>query len=176
MKVKGIYRAVIILFILAVNVGCDQVSKKIVRARLDVYDHYSFLDHHFNLMKVENPGAFLSLGDKLVNPYRFILLTLIPVLALLGAVVYILVKNNFSKTRLAGIICVIGGGIGNIYDRVVHGSVTDFMHIQFGSLQTGIFNVADVSIMVGMGLIILDTFLRSKNDVHPQQEFTTEPE
>jgi len=162
MKFKGILRAFIILAILALNVGCDQVSKSIVRSRLDVYDRYSFIGNHFTLLKVENTGAFLSLGDKLPNPYRFIVLTLIPVLALLGALLYILLKSNFTRLRLTGIIFLIGGGIGNIYDRIAHGSVTDFMHINFGLFQTGIFNVADVSIMMGIGLIFLDSWYRSR--------------
>ena len=52
----------------------------------------------------------------------------------------------------------IGGGIGNIYDRVVHGSVTDFLHIDLVIFQTGIFNMADVSLMVGMGLFLIQSF------------------
>jgi signal peptidase II len=162
MKLKGILRAVIILAILALNVGCDQVSKSIVRTRLDVYDRYSFIYNHFTLLKVENTGAFLSMGDKLANPYRFILLTLVPVLTLLGALLYILLKSNFTRPMLIGIILVIGGGMGNLYDRIAHGSVTDFMHINFVIFETGIFNVADVSIMAGMGLILFDSWYKNR--------------
>jgi signal peptidase II len=56
----------------------------------------------------------------------------------------------------------IGGGIGNIYDRLVHGSVTDFMHINFGLFQTGIFNMADVSIMVGMFIFLAQSYSRQR--------------
>jgi signal peptidase II len=65
---------------------------------------------------------------------------------------------------------VVGGGIGNIYDRIAHGSVTDFMHLRFGALQTGIFNVADVSIMIGVGLILLDTWVKKKEDTNKPAE------
>ena len=51
---------------------------------------------------------------------------------------------------------MVGGGIGNIYDRLIHGSVTDFLHLDFGLFQTEIFNMADVSIMVGMLTILVD--------------------
>lgn len=61
-----------------------------------------------------------------------------------------------------GISFVIGGGIGNLYDRVLYGSVTDFMHLKFGIFQTGIFNMADVSIMLGM-LIIVSSFVRGSS-------------
>jgi len=51
-----------------------------------------------------------------------------------------------------------------LYDRVMHGSVTDFMHIDFIIFQTGIFNVADMSIMAGMFIIIIDSFLKSRKE------------
>ena len=59
-----------------------------------------------------------------------------------------------------GLACVLGGGIGNLYDRVLYGSVTDFLHIDFGLFQTGIFNLADVSIMVGAFLLAAEMFLK----------------
>jgi len=170
MKLKGVYRTVIILAILAVNIGCDQVSKSIVRKKMSYDEEISLVKDHFTLIKIENTGAFLSLGNDLANPYRFILLTLLPVLCLLAAVVYIIIKTNFSRMVLIGIICVAGGGIGNIYDRIAHGSVTDFMHLRFGALQTGIFNVADVSIMIGVGLILLDTWVKKKEDTNKPAE------
>ena len=51
---------------------------------------------------------------------------------------------------LIGLCFVIGGGVGNLFDRMVYGSVTDFLYLKFGVFQTGIFNMADVSIMTGM--------------------------
>jgi len=58
---------------------------------------------------------------------------------------------------VVGMCFLIGGGIGNIADRMIYGSVTDFLHLTFGALQTGIFNMADVSIMMGILLILLDS-------------------
>jgi signal peptidase II len=163
MKFKGIYRTLFILFILALNVGCDQATKSMMREHITFYDQYHFLHGHFTLLHVENTGAFLSFGDSLVNPYRFILLSLLPVLALLGALVYIIVNRNFSIVRLTGIILIIGGGMGNIYDRIAKGSVTDFMHISYGIIQTGVFNMADVSIMIGMTMILVDSMIKRNN-------------
>ena len=88
----------------------------------------------------------------------------LPLLALLAALVYIIIKTNITKYTLLGIIMVIGGGVGNLYDRVLHGSVTDFMHIDFIIFQTGVFNVADMSIMAGMGIILVDSYLKRKEE------------
>jgi signal peptidase II len=86
---------------------------------------------------------------------KLILLVIIPSLLLAWATIFVLTKQNFSTRALVGIAFIIGGGLGNLYDRVVHGSVTDFLHIDFGVFQTGIFNMADVSIMVGIGFALL---------------------
>ncbi|MET3978934.1 signal peptidase II [Mucilaginibacter sp. UYP25] len=162
MKLTGTTRIIFFLVILALNVIADQETKAMMRAHIGIYDQYHFFNDHVTLLRVENTGAFLSLGDKLVQPFRFILLTLLPVIALVGALIYSLTKKGLSNLMVTGIIFCIGGGVGNLYDRITKGSVTDFIHIQFGALQTGIFNAADVSIMIGIGLILLDAFLKRK--------------
>ncbi|TWR27448.1 signal peptidase II [Mucilaginibacter pallidiroseus] len=165
MKLKGTSRTVFILLFLAFNFGCDQVSKTIVRTKLDYYYHHTFLDNHFALYKVENGGAFLSFGGTLPQPIRIFLLMVIPALALVGGLIYIIKNDKFSMLTLTGIVACIGGGMGNLYDRIVYNTVTDFMYIRFSSsLQTGVFNLADVSIMVGVGLMLLDIFLTRNDD------------
>ena len=65
MKVNKFVRAIIIIVILAFNIGCDQVSKTIVRKDLPDNKVIGYLGNHFTLEKTENTGAFLSLGDSL---------------------------------------------------------------------------------------------------------------
>jgi len=88
----------------------------------------------------------------------------LPLIAVVWGLGYILYKTNIPNLRLLGIILIIGGGAGNLYDRIVHGSVTDFMHIDFVIFQTGVFNVADMSIMAGMFIIILDSYINKKKE------------
>lgn len=159
MKRKSIIRAIAIIVILAVNIGCDQISKSIVRNRIDGHERIAVVENYVTLMRVENEGAFLSLGDSLPRVVRFIFLSLFP-LAILGfGIGYLFTRKNLSKSMLLGFAFVIGGGIGNLYDRLVYGSVTDFMHIDFVIFQTGIFNMADVSIMTGMAIVIIGSFM-----------------
>jgi len=165
MHKKAILRAIVIFSILAINVGCDQISKSMVRNRIDENEQILVVKNYVRLMRVENEGAFLSLGNSLPKVVRFILLSLVP-LAILGfGIGYLFTKKNLSKTMLLGFAFVIGGGIGNLYDRLIYGSVTDFMHIDFVIFQTGIFNMADVSIMTGMTIVIIGSLLdRPKRD------------
>jgi signal peptidase II len=78
--------------------------------------------------------------------------------------VYLFLKP-VSGNMLIGLCFVIGGGVGNLFDRILYGSVTDFLYLKFGIFQTGIFNMADVSIMAGMSIILLQFFL--KRDYKP---------
>lgn len=157
MKLNRIFRTLLIVVILGSNIGCDQISKSVVRERIQIDQQFGFIDNHVLLMKVENPGAFLSLGDSLPRFLRILLLTIIPVIVLSLGFIYVLAKKTLSKGMVTGACFVIGGGVGNIYDRIVYVSVTDFLHIDFGIFRTGIFNMADVSILVGAFIIVLDS-------------------
>lgn len=165
MNRKFILRALVIFAVLAINVGCDQISKSIVRKRIGPDEQISVVDNYVRLMRVENEGAFLSLGNSLPRVVRFVLLSLFP-LAILGfGMGYLFTKQNLSWYMLLGFGFVIGGGIGNLFDRLVYGSVTDFMHIDFVIFQTGVFNMADVSIMTGMAIVVIGSFInRPKRD------------
>ncbi|HVW97921.1 MAG TPA: signal peptidase II [Mucilaginibacter sp.] len=174
MKSKIIFRILFILLLLALDIACDQVSKAIVRHKLDYYEQIQFLHNHFTLMKVENTGAFLSVGNSLSGPVKFVLLNLLPLLAVVAGLIFMLTRE-LNRTTLISIILIVGGGFGNIYDRLRYGSVTDFMHINFGFFQTGIFNVADVSIMTGMFMLLLHAIFR-KPDEDGGQQPSVEPE
>ncbi|HMV08809.1 MAG TPA: signal peptidase II [Cyclobacteriaceae bacterium] len=161
---KNIIRAMIIVSLLIMNVSCDQISKAIVRNRIDENEQISVVNPYFTLMRVENEGAFLSLGDSLPKMVRFVLLALFPLAVLGFGIGYLFFKRNISRSVLLGFAFVIGGGIGNLYDRLVYGSVTDFMHMNFVIFKTGIFNMADVSIMTGIGIVLIGSFLGKQNN------------
>lgn len=163
MKLKGFSRNLVILFILILNFSCDQISKTIIRKSIAEYEIIPIIDGYFTLTMVENKGAFLSAGSSLPYLIRLILLTLLPIVFLTYGLWLIIQKKDMPQMLVIGWCFVIGGGIGNLYDRIIHGSVTDFLHLDLRLFQTGIFNMADVSIMTGMFIIILGQFLYSVN-------------
>src|ERR1700712_3747321 len=113
MKITNGLRAVIIIAALALNIGCDQASKAIARHKLDYYDYYTYLHRHISFERVENSGAFLSLGETLTGVPKLIVLNLLPFLVLSFGLGYILIKRDVDNTNLFGIILIIGGGFGN---------------------------------------------------------------
>lgn len=155
---KGVRNLMIVLIILC-NIGCDQISKTIVREEIDYNENITLIDRFLTLTKIENSGAFLSVGDSLPFIIRFVVLSLIPLIALGTGLYIVLTRTSIRKPIVIGICFVIGGGIGNLYDRMLYGSVTDFLHMDFVLFKTGIFNMADVSIMIGIVTIMIFSYI-----------------
>lgn len=165
MNINKSLRYLGILSIILINVGCDQVSKNLVRNNLEYHERIPLVEDHVVLTKVENSGAFLSLGDSLPPVTKQILLFLLPSAALLIMLCWLMLHIDMQKRMLFALSCIIGGGAGNIYDRIVYGSVTDFLYIHYGLFKTGIFNAADVSIMFGTFFLIGSYFLTASKDL-----------
>lgn len=151
---KTLIRNLLLLFLVLANVGCDQATKHIARNKLSYHEEINVIGHHFILIRVENSGAFLSFGHDSPLYIRLVFLTVLPCLILAFGFYYLIKNKEASLLYATGIAFAIGGGIGNLYDRIIHGSVTDFMYINYLFVKTGIFNMADISIMLGMFLIL----------------------
>ncbi|MGA9648237.1 signal peptidase II [Pedobacter sp.] len=159
----------VLVLLLTINFGCDQITKNIVRERISEYEHISIIKDRFTLTKVENSGAFLSLGDQMPYIFRLIILTGLPLLFLGYGLYFLFSKPNLPITFQIAVCCLVGGGIGNLYDRIVHGSVTDFMHMDFHIFQTGVFNFADISIMIGVIILLIQSIKGKINKPEPLQ-------
>ena len=159
-----IIRTLFIVVLIGANIGCDQVSKSFVRETVDHQEWIELYQDNLILTNVENPGAFFGWLADLPPVLKGILLSLLPSLAILGILFTVLTRFNLPRGSVIGLSFIIGGGIGNIYDRIVHGSVTDFLHIDLGLFRTGIFNMADVSIMVGMGIVLFSMWRANKEE------------
>jgi signal peptidase II len=159
------------VWVLASCVGCDQVTKLVAESQLKDAGVISFWGDVFRLAYAENRGAFLGFGSAWPEPWRWLAFTLLATLVVAASLVW-LISRVFSglgsaegeagarSTRRFGLaewamILIAAGGIGNLVDRVLRdGHVIDFMNLGVGSLRTGIFNVADLQIMVGLGLLM----------------------
>ncbi len=118
---------------------------------------------HLTLTNVTNSGAFLSMGQTWWQPAKVIMLVVLPIIVLALGISFMMKLRNQQRWLILALSFAIGGGIGNLIDRLLYGSVTDFLYIKVGTLQTGIFNMADVSIMMGIGMLL---FFSLK---HPKQ-------
>ena len=154
-------RLPLILIVIFSNIGCDQISKKIVRENIDPNEIIEVIDDNLILTKVENTGAALSIGSNLSPNLKVLLLQFLPTAVMLFMVGMTIQNKAMPLATMIAFCFIIGGGAGNIYDRILYGSVTDFVFIDIGIFRTGIFNIADVSVFIGT-LIILGSFLWTK--------------
>jgi len=145
-------------------VGCDQITKNIARQNLANSGPVTFLNDIFRLQYAENPGAFLSLGAGSPESIRFWIFTFIVGAFLAGMLIYLLVSPNNSKAQITALSLVLAGGVGNLIDRIFNqGRVIDFMNVGVGSLRTGVFNVADIAISIGVIWLCVISFKVLKN-------------
>ena len=162
MKAKRTIRNFLILFLIFSNVSCDQISKNIVRQKIEYTTQINLVGKYLILTKVENTGAFLGLGDSIPRPIYKLFMILLPLIVIGYGLYYLLKKNNTPKFLLIGLSFAIGGGLGNIYDRILFGSVTDFLYFDFILFHTGIVNTADISVTIGFFMIVYEFYINRR--------------
>ena len=108
----------------------------------------------------ENRGAaFSMLSDR--APWVLIALT---AALIIGIIIYLLAHPDEPALERAGLWLIVGGGLGNLWDRLVHGCVIDFIRLDF--IHFAVFNPADVFVCVGAGLVVLSVFLTERRKSH----------
>jgi signal peptidase II len=148
-------RALLVIAILISCVGCDQTAKFVAKSRLSETQAVSYLGGSVRLQLTANYGAFLGLGTSLPQKQRTALLSIGVAVGLAAMLIYCLALSSRNALILPAWGLVIGGGVSNLADRLWYGGyVVDFLNVGIGPIRTGIFNLADVFIMVGVLLLI----------------------
>jgi signal peptidase II len=151
----------VVAFIIALGVfGLDRWSKWVIETQFGAYDTKTVIPGFFNIVRSQNPGVAFGMFAENSSQSRtpvLIGLSIVAVLLLAGMLWRIHRLDTASATGLA---LIFGGAMGNVFDRVRAGSVTDFLDFYAGSYHWYTFNVADASICTGAGLLIL-SMLRS---------------
>ena len=164
----GIGVRFVLLMAIVTTIGCDRVTKHAAATTLSGGPSRSFLADTFRLEYVENTGAFLNLGADWPLPVRTAVFGLGNGLLLMALAVAAM-RWRFSGPALLGVALFIAGGASNLLDRITYGVVIDFMTVGFGPLRTGIFNVADMAIMLGASILVIEAN-RSDRRAEPRDE------
>jgi signal peptidase II len=143
----------VLLAVVVTTIGCDQVSKHAASTHLAGGPRQAYLGDSLRLEYSENAGAFLSLGAELPWWARTTLFSVGTAVLLIGCVVTALTRR-LKRMALVGLGLLFAGGFSNLVDRVVDGHVVDFLDVGIGRVRTGIFNVADIAIMLGVALFL----------------------
>jgi signal peptidase II len=142
-----------------VGVGVDQGTKWLASRELERGVVHSFLGDTLRVTYALNPGAFLGLGGDLSEATRFWLLTGLNAVFLTAIAGVVALHWNMRTVSFVALSLLLAGGVGNLIDRVTQdGLVTDFLNVGLGPVRTGIFNVADMAIMAGAGVLLVQSF------------------
>lgn len=144
----------------------DQMTKAWAVRRLRFGDDTSVISGFLNFAYAQNTGVAFSMFDDHGDAGRW---GLSAVALLAGVLVlYFFWRTPRSDDRILGALALLLAGIaGNVTDRLRLGFVVDFIDVQFGSWHYPTFNVADMAIVIGAGLLILDMFMSKKKPTEP---------
>ena len=152
------------LGIFFINYILDRITKYVAIEYLKGNEAIRFFNNIFVLIYAENTGAFLSLGKNWNVYIKYFVLLIIPIIICIMGLLYLMFKET-KKYRIIIGSCIIGGGIGNLVDRLFNNfTVIDFMNFGIGNIRTGILNVADLSVTFGVIVLILFEIILNKNE------------
>jgi signal peptidase II len=141
----------------------DRWSKWLVEMRIGPADTKIVIPGFFNIVRSENPGVAFGIFAGQAGRSRTPLLIAISILAvaILAAMLWrIERKDGYTTTGLA---LIFGGALGNVFDRIRDGAVTDFLDFYAASWHWYTFNIADASICIGAGLLIVSMLLSNRH-------------
>lgn len=137
-------------------IALDRVTKWAISRRLSLRDSISVIPGFFRIIHTENPGAAFGIFADSPSEWKIVLLIIFSVIALL-IVLALLWNNSHTMTSTGiGLSLILGGAIGNLWDRLVSRRVIDFLLFYIGPHQWPAFNVADSAIVVGAALLLIE--------------------
>ena len=157
--------------IAAVLVLLDRITKDVIKTHIGAYDTITVIPGLFNIVHTENPGIAFGLLSNATGPWRNILLIGFSA-AVLIAIAAILLRPGTQRDSVlrTALAFILGGAFGNLYDRIVNGTVTDFVEVHAGQHYFPAFNVADSAITVGACLLLLDMWWAKERKVSHASE------
>ena len=133
--------------IIAVILVIDRITKSLVSTNMAVGDTIPLIENIFHLTYVQNRGAAFSMWEQ-----QWLILVLLPAVVMAAGMAVLYIKRKtWNKAYLLSIAFICGGGLDNLIDRVVQGYVVDF----FDFRVFPVFNIADIFICAGCGLLLL---------------------
>ena len=147
-----------VLFVSAVLVLADQISKTIVVKTMSLYESIPVIKNFFHFTYITNDG--MAFGIEF--PFGYFIFSAVSILLTLFLFWYLWSVRNHSIVIRLGLAMIIAGAIGNLIDRLFLGEVIDFLDFMIGNFHWYVFNLADSYVTVGMTLILIDSIILEK--------------
>jgi signal peptidase II len=144
------------LWLPLVVVALDQLSKAMIRARLPLHESVTIIPGLMDFTHTLNSGAAFGVLDGATFPFKTAVIAIVATAALVGVGLYAYSLGHHQLLARVGLALIIGGAAGNLIDRIVSGSVVDFVDVYWHTHHFWVFNVADAAINFGVAIMILD--------------------
>lgn len=144
------------IWIAAVIVAADQISKGILRSKLPLHDDVEVVPGLLSFTHVRNTGAAFGMFNAAEFPFKAAVIAIVAAAALVAIAAYAARLAPGQKMARVGLALILGGAIGNLIDRVAYGYVLDFVDAYWRSYHFWAFNVADSAITIGVCVMVLD--------------------
>lgn len=139
-----------------VIVAVDQLTKAIVRATVPLHANREIVPGFLDFTHIQNTGAAFGILNTTDFPMKTVVIAVIATAALIGVGLYAASLAHHQLVARIGLALIIGGAAGNLLDRIIAGSVVDFVDVYWQSHHFWAFNLADSAITVGVAIMILD--------------------
>tara|TARA_B100001029_G_scaffold76977_1_gene62938 strand:- start:155 stop:625 length:471 start_codon:yes stop_codon:yes gene_type:complete len=147
-----------VLFVSAILVLADQISKTIVVKTMSLYESIPVIQNFFHFTYITNDGMAFGINF----PFGYYIFTSVSILLTLFLFWYLWSVRTHSIVIRLGISFIIAGAIGNLIDRIFLGAVIDFLDFMIGNFHWYVFNLADSYVTVGMVLVLIDSIILEK--------------
>ena len=144
------------LWTAAIIVVVDQITKALVRSKLELHESVNVIPGLFDLTHVRNTGAAFGMLNSLEFQYKPVVMVIVALVALAAVATYALTLPPDQRLARWGLSLILGGAVGNLIDRATVGYVVDFVDVYWHGVHFWAFNVADSAITVGVVLMLLD--------------------
>ncbi len=141
----------------AIVILLDQITKTMIVRTFELGETH-VVTPFFNIVRWHNTGAAFSFLAQAAGWQRWFFVGLGLVATLF--IVWMLMRHGGQRLFSLALALILGGALGNVIDRLLHGHVIDFIQVHWGTAYFPSFNVADSAITIGAGLLILDELLR----------------
>jgi signal peptidase II len=142
----------------AVVFALDRLTKWIIETRVSFFDSYPVIPGFFDIVRSQNRGVAFGLFNDSTSEWRTTLLVAASVAAVGLVTVMLWNASRLDRLSLCGLVLILGGAAGNVYDRIVAGQVTDFLDFYIGHYHWYTFNLGDSAIVIGSGLLLIHLF------------------
>lgn len=156
-----------ILFIAAPIIIVDQFTKLLVRDSLPLHDSLSIIPGLLDLTHVRNTGAAFGILNSVDFTFKPLLMMLVALGALVAIGSYAVKLGAHERIARTGLALILGGAIGNLLDRVMHGYVLDFVDVYYRDIHFWAFNIADAAITVGAILVLFEVLFSGHHHASP---------